>query len=125
MIDSLPSIQKGSLGLSPCHDIGHSIDLERAASALRNPAERRRRPVRVRQTLAVEVTEGIENAIKFTEHVSWNRISAMLEPLWVAGWPSGAAAWTASWPCCARPMPCCITRRMPNGPPPWSGPSSC
>lgn len=55
--DDLPSIQKGSLRLYRCHDIGHSIDLERAAAALRNPAERRLSPVRVRQTRAVQVAE--------------------------------------------------------------------
>lgn len=55
--DDLPSIQKGSLRLYRCHDIGHSIDLERAAAALRNPAERRSSPVRVRQTRAVQVAQ--------------------------------------------------------------------
>jgi hypothetical protein len=53
----LPAIAQGTLRLYRCYDIGYSIDLERAAAVLRNPAERRRSPVRVRQTRSVQVAQ--------------------------------------------------------------------
>ena len=53
----LPAIAEGSLRLYRCYDIGYSIDLEQASSALRNPAERRRSPLRVRQTRSVQVAQ--------------------------------------------------------------------
>lgn len=69
-----------------------------------------------------EVTERIDNALKVTDDVYWNRLySAMLSVLRVQTWRMGL---TTSWRCCARPIVCSTIRLTPSAPMPWSGSSS-